>query len=375
MTNFGPSFNLVASGIIAVLYAANYQSGLSIRSVFSSSLKCVIALPRYFMKFGIEYDDHNKFAGFSASRDPVWLPKVASTFLSQSVKFFAIKYTESLIMSAYLSDEFLQYSLYLPPMAGCSVMYAYRFLEAGLGRGEYHVSAKNLIIVAADGALIGYVGSYVKGTPLSKVPNMLYDLGGYFYDYDKFEIKLPDKLLDAAEAVIVSIGEMALKYYTRDLQVKVDKYANETQAYYFPVNSTDQRNLNHHDFKTIPSNRKVISTVQFTDAASDEVLERCRFLNGVVNLYTKQSKEKEKKVTFSVEEEFGDIYNFLPTFRSCYFPCVDSENCQSRFNVYINNKLIDALGMNEMNSACPQLMQLIGQEIHHRLIICENDIS
>jgi len=343
----------------------------AITCIYAASIKSSTALLRYYYRPKIEYNALGSYESFKFVKGAVWLPKVASTFLSQSVKYVAIKATEAWIMTWDLSDEVLQYALYIPPMVGCVAMYEYRFIEASWWRAEYPLKISSVAIVAIDGVIIGYVGNFVKGTPFSKLPNIFYDFSGIFYD-PSFMAKfhLLDKVVDVIETIGVASWEMVVKYYTKEQQVMLDNFADSVQEYCFPTPSQDQTGAVIVEQQQL-SEGKHKTTIKFT-----QEFERCDFLQSVYFAPLpggqKYPSSKVRGFDYYIEQEEEFEAGGPPIDDQCFFPCIDKTDCASVFRVYnsTNHRIITELSASSLISACPGLANDLGRLLHGLVIDC-----
>lgn len=390
------NFNLVVTSALAGLYAITYPTGVAFRGLYSSAFKAVMSVPRFYFEIKTQYDEHGNFEKIVWD-NKVWVGKVLSTFALQSVKFFTVQGVQSLLIDSQLVDDLLHAGIHAEAIVGCAVMYPLRYLgdlsrdidkfDLAISQGaplktpeRPALTLSQIVLVGSKGIVIGYAGRFVKGTPFSKLPNMIYEVEGYFGV--NFGIKFLKLLLDGFTYGTFSYSEMKVKEYTQDVQAAVDKYANATKEYYYPSSSYDQWGLNEFNFTSIPyGSGKRISRIEYQ--LSEQLLSRCEYLKTVYIGNTTQSITDKHNIIFSIEQIWDvldslmtpkalDALTSLITPTACYYPCIKSESCQSVVKIYNYDSFVSQFGVDEMNSACPEVMELVGQHIINLLSDCWN---
>jgi hypothetical protein len=379
LSPYQPSFMRSAGALILLSYCFAWKSGASIKVLFSVGVKLAVksvvmishvALPIFLPKFIYKKADFSytpQHFDLDTGKDQDYLGRLFSTFISQSIKSGLIVLSENLLAKSKLLDSFL----FLPPMFGCAAMYLYRFAEGAIDRHEYKLKPQNIMVVLGLGAAIGFIGRPFKGTPLSKTPNALFELGGFFYDHDKFKYNgiiavLKDPFFTGSfEWVVKGLSVV------QDLRTQVEAYARYINVYYASQSDVVKSDVvKSMQCVEMPQQTISANTILLKVVCPGSMLNVCQF-NFVRQVYL-ANYDIEKDITFSIVQTVERGYGLQLT--QCNLPCVSHDDCEARLKLHHvqTNTTIKEVLLSDITSVCPTLIDSLTEEMHG---ICNTHID
>jgi hypothetical protein len=297
---------------------------------------------------------------YAAKGDRLAFDKATSTFISQELRCLATKAVSWGINLLDLSTETFEILKYVPGMFGTGLMYCYRYWEEST-RNENILKFSMMQLVFLTGSAIGLLGTYVKDTPFSKMPNLIYAHGlGRYKDlkYNKKYLELPD---DIIENLIVSYIDNNTKEQFRG----VEEFIKSS----FATNNINAQSINVTEVDNIKTSRVKFFFSDFTEKCNNDHF----FSNNNFMYKDMYHNELDNERYFTIEQKF-----ILPkgSKKSCLFPCLDPDICNSQIKFYNSQRkevfLVEAADLPYVCSS--EFIEEISSKLQGSILECENTL-